>query len=157
MYSYCCSCWCHCCRGYLSKLDQSFPFLYQRINVERVIWILEFLIHGILQSRSKWVKCIYLDIHRALSVSLGGLFWLETKIEFWQWLWLSWWSGRFWHQRSAVLIQSSANLIHYKMYHKLYWKEKNRKKKKLHWNDENKEKEAGNSPIKNKNRLSINI
>ena len=50
-------------------------------------------------------------------------------------LWLSWSCGRFWNQRSTVLIQSSSNVIHYLM----YWKDKMKKKRsgmaqfKQHW------------------------
>ena len=51
-------------------------------------------------------------------------------IKYVQWLWFSWQSGCFLHQRSTVRIQSSQTL-----YYQLYCK------------DENKEKEAGNGPI----------
>ena len=54
---------------------------------------------------------------------------------FCQWLWLSWQSGRFRHQRSAVQIQSQAkfllNIVNCQLCRK----------------DENKEKEAGNGPF----------
>ena len=49
-----------------------------------------------------------------------------------QWLWLSWQSGRFRHQRSAVQIPSLAKFLLNIVNCQLYWK------------DDNKEKEAGN-------------
>ena len=48
-----------------------------------------------------------------------------------QWWWLSWQSGRFLHQRSAVWIPTSAKFLLNNVYCQLYWK------------DENKGKEAG--------------
>ena len=55
----------------------------------------------------------------------------------WQWLWLSWQSGRLRHQRSAVRIQSSTNFDQTFVFCQLCSK------------DENKEKEAGNGPFFN--------
>ena len=56
-----------------------------------------------------------------------------------QWLWLSWQSGHFRHQRSAVRIPSLAKFILNIVCCQLYWK------------DENKEKEAGKVPFYFKN------
>ena len=49
-----------------------------------------------------------------------------NKLNNGQWLWLSWYSCRFWHQRSAVSFQSSENLF---IYSQLYWKDDNKRKK----------------------------
>ena len=60
----------------------------------------------------------------------------QTFLEFGQWLWLSWQSGRFRYQRSAVRIQTSANFYRTLIYCQLYCIEKTKIK----------EKEAGNCP-----------
>ena len=54
-----------------------------------------------------------------------------------QWLWLSWQSGRFRYQRSAVPIQTPANFYRTFIYCQLYCNEKTKIK----------EKEAGNGPF----------
>ena len=61
----------------------------------------------------------------------------------WQWLWLSWKSGRFLYQRSAVRIQTPANFHRtFIIYCQLYFIE----------NTKIKEKEAGNGPFLKKIR-----
>ena len=45
-----------------------------------------------------------------------------------QGLWLSWWNGCFWHQRSAVEILTSANIFIYELYWKCIEKDENKEK-----------------------------
>ena len=45
------------------------------------------------------------------------------------WWWLSWQSGRFRHQRSAVRIPTSAKFLLNNVYCQLYWKDENKKKR----------------------------
>ena len=66
----------------------------------------------------------------------------QNKLRHGQWLWVSWQSGHFWHQRSAVQIPTSAIFLLNIVYCQLYWKYKN------------KGKEAGNGPYKNYIALS---
>ena len=46
----------------------------------------------------------------------------------WQWFWISWQSGRFWHQKSAVQIQSLAKINPDRVYTVNCWKDKNKEK-----------------------------
>ena len=67
---------------------------------------------------------------------------LKTLVYHWQWLWLSWWSSCFQHQRSSMQVQLSANLILLANCQ-------------LYRTDEKKEREAGNSQFFEEKNASL--
>ena len=85
---------------------------------------------------------LFLKLHRCWPPTNQPI--SQTLYDRWEWLWLSWQSGRFRYQRSSVRILTPANFYRTIIYCQMYYIEKTKIK----------EKEAGNGPFfRKKNTL----